>query len=110
MFISYLKDMKSWILFFICAAWIVDLLLWLDQGIDVEFTAVLYFNILLFYFLLLFIRWRYRVETKFTKELVSLIEEQTDDWHEALPVQLLHETKCQRNASASSRVIFERAC
>ena len=37
MFISYIKDMKSWILFFIGAIGFTDVILWLDQGIDVEF-------------------------------------------------------------------------
>ena len=85
MFIGYIKDMKSWILFFIGAIGFIDVILWLDQGIDVEFTSALYFNLLLLLFFMVFILWRYRVETKFTKELAELIEKGIEDWHIALP-------------------------
>ena len=47
MFISYLKDMKSWILFFVLALGFADVLIWLDAGIDVEFFCLFY--ILIFY-------------------------------------------------------------
>jgi two-component system, OmpR family, bacitracin resistance sensor histidine kinase BceS len=85
MFIRYIKDMKSWILFFIGAIGFINLILWLDQGIAVEFTSALYFNVLLVISFIVFLIWRYRVETKFTKELASLIEAGIEDWHIALP-------------------------
>ena len=50
MFISYLKDMKSWILFFLLSLGFADVFIWLDQGIDAEFSSVLYFNVLLIIF------------------------------------------------------------
>lgn len=85
MFIHYVRDMKSWILFFVLSLGLADMLIWLDPGIDAKFASVLYFNMLLFVILILFIVWRYRVEMKFTKQLVVLVEEQTKDWQEALP-------------------------
>jgi len=78
-------DIKSWILFFIAALGFADLLIWLDAGIDAEFSSVLYFNILLLIFFALFIVWRYRKEMKFVKELTILAEVTSLDWHEALP-------------------------
>src|SRR6185437_8960619 len=85
MFISYLRDMKSWILFFVLSLGFADVLIWLDSGIDTQFAAVLYFNVLLVTLLTLFIIWRFRVEMKFTKELASLAKGQAEDWQEALP-------------------------
>jgi len=88
MFISYIKDMSSWILFFLLALGFADLLIWLDQGIGTKFSSVLYFNILLIMALILFIYWRYRKEMKFTKELALFTGDSTIDWHEALPETL----------------------
>lgn len=85
MFLNYLNDMKSWILFFAVGLGLADLLIWLDQGMDMKFTSALYFNILLIILFILFIVWRYVKETQFTKELAQLVDEPLLDWHEALP-------------------------
>ena len=85
MFISYLNDMKSWILFFIGMLGLADVILWLDQGIAAEFASVIYFNILILIFFILFIIWRYRKEMKFVQELSLLMDKPELDWHEALP-------------------------
>jgi len=85
MFTDYLKDMKSWILFFLGMLGLADIILWLDQGIAVEFIAVLYFNVLLLLFFAVFLVWRYRVEMDYVKKLSALIEERMNEWHEALP-------------------------
>lgn len=88
MFISYIKDMSSWIFFFLLALGFADLLIWLDRGIDTKLSSVLYVNILLITALILFISWRYRKEMKFTKELFAFTDGSTIDWHEALPETL----------------------
>lgn len=88
MFIGYLKDMKSWILLFIGSLGFIDIILWIDQGIAMEITAVLYFNILLLISFIVFLIWRYQVEMRFTKELTTLIEAEMDDWHIALPASI----------------------
>ena len=85
MFISYLLDKKSWILFYVFALGFADALIWLDAGIDAEFSSVLYFNILLFIIFILFILWRYKKEMKFVKELTIIADVASFDWHEALP-------------------------
>lgn len=84
MFFSYIKDMKSWIFFFLGMLGLADAILWLDQGIAVEFFAVLYVNVVLLAFFLLFFIWRYRVEMAFTKKLATFTEVQIDDWDEVL--------------------------
>ncbi|WP_203247497.1 sensor histidine kinase [Sporosarcina beigongshangi] len=85
MFRSYLKDMASWISFFLLSLGFADMIIWLDQGIDTKFSSVLYVNILLIIALILFVYWRYRKEMTFTKELVTFTGGSTIDWHEALP-------------------------
>lgn len=85
MFSSYLSDRKSWLFFFLGMLILVDLILWLDQGIVVEFVAVFYFNLLVLILMVLFIIWRYKAETKFTKELAELVENESEDWLVTLP-------------------------
>ncbi|WP_342513414.1 sensor histidine kinase [Sporosarcina sp. FSL K6-1522] len=85
MFISYVKDMKSWIVFFLLALGFADLIIWLDQGIDVKFSSALYFNVLLLIALSLFVMWRYRQEMRFSKELATFMNGSVIDWHESLP-------------------------
>lgn len=85
MFLGYIKDMKSWIFFYLSAIGLVDLILWLDQGITVRLASAIYFNFLLLLFFILFIIWRYHMEMKFTKKLISLLKGEQDDWHVALP-------------------------
>jgi len=85
MFVSYLNDIKSWILFFFGMLGLSDAILWLDQGIAVEFVSVFYFNILILTFFVLFIVWRYRKEMKFVRNISLLMDEPELDWHEALP-------------------------
>lgn len=85
MFFSFVKDMKSWIFFFFGMLGLADAILWLDEGIATELSAVLYFNFLFIIFFVLFIVWRYRKEMKFARELTSLMEGPELDWHVALP-------------------------
>ena len=85
MFFSYLKDMKSWIFFYLCSIGLVDVVIWLDQGISVKFASVFYFNMLLILFFIVFLIWRYRMEMSFTKKITSLINSEIDDWQVALP-------------------------
>lgn len=85
MFSSYLNDRKSWLFFFLGILLLVDSILWLDQGIIVELMAVLYFNLLVLVLLVLFITWRYKVETKFIKELAELVNNELEDWSVTLP-------------------------
>lgn len=47
MFIRYLNDMKSWVLFFLVPLGFVNLLIWLDNGLSIQIGSVLYLNLLL---------------------------------------------------------------
>lgn len=85
MFFTYIKDQKSWLIFFFVSLALIDFILWIDEGISVEFNAILYFNILLGVLFLIFLVWRYQMETKFTKQLAELIEGEIDNWFIALP-------------------------
>lgn len=85
MFIGYLKDMRSWILFILGMLGLIDTILWLDDGIIVEVSAVLYLNVLLLLFFTVFILWRYRVEMNYTKKLTLQMSEQVESLPKALP-------------------------
>lgn len=85
MFWAYVKDMKSWILFFIVALGAADVLLWLDAGLAVEVSSLLYMNALLLIALGVFIFWRFRQETAYGRELTRLEGEAAADWQELLP-------------------------
>ncbi len=85
MFISYLNEMKSWIIFFVLAIGFVDGLIWLDMGIGVEISALLYMNVLLLILFAVFLVWRFSREMKYTKELIILVEDQAANEQESLP-------------------------
>jgi OmpR family two-component system bacitracin resistance sensor histidine kinase BceS len=85
MFWAYVNDMKSWILFFVVALAAADLLLWLDAGLAVEFSSLMYMNTLLLIALAVFIIWRFRKETAYARKLAHLEGEAAADWHEILP-------------------------
>lgn len=108
MFLTYLDDMKSWIFFFLISIGLVDLILWLDEGIAVKFTSALYFNILLIFFFIVFLGWRYRTETKFTAELAELIEEEADDWHVALPEAIYRRDEVTKDMLTQAATHFSR--
>jgi len=108
MLISYIKDMASWILFFLLALGFADLLIWLDQGIDTKFSSVLYVNVLLIIALILFIYWRYRKEMKFTKELIVFTGGSTIDWHEALPETLFRRDEITKEVLQVAALSFSQ--
>lgn len=85
MFLNYLLDMKSWIFFLVLSLLLADLLLWLDPGLDVRLSSLVYMNSLLLIVFTIFIIWRYRKETAYIRQLSSLEEEAVPGWYEALP-------------------------
>ncbi|SIT74520.1 sensor histidine kinase [Edaphobacillus lindanitolerans] len=87
MFIPYIRSRIPWILFYLAALFLADLLIYLDSGLPVDFSAAVYFNVLLLAALVLFIVWRFRRETKFLSEIRSLEGEPLSDWEALLPVR-----------------------
>ncbi|MCJ1907509.1 sensor histidine kinase [Planococcus ruber] len=85
MFLRFLRDRMSWIFFIIFVLGAIDLLLWLDPGIDVAASSILYMNALVIVSLVCFILWRYFKETAYVKELASMDETNGMAWVEALP-------------------------
>lgn len=106
MFLSYLNDKKSWLFFYMASIGLIDFVLLLDQGIQIEFTSVLYLNLLLFLAFNLFIIWRYQMEIKFTKELVELLEEDNEAWYVALPTALYKQDAVTRELLQSAAIRF----
>lgn len=73
MFFRYLNEKKSWILYFIFTVIFTDFIIWIDAGIQLEFSAFLYLNIVVMSLFVLFLIWRYFVETSYRKKLNSFI-------------------------------------
>ncbi|WP_213422461.1 sensor histidine kinase [Bhargavaea massiliensis] len=85
MFIPYLKSRLPWILFFLGALLLADLIILLDDGIEIEAASVVYMNVLLLAVFTLFIIWRWRRETAFLREASRLSDESLREWEELLP-------------------------
>lgn len=85
MFIPYLKSRLPWILFFLGALLLADLIIILDDGIEIEAASVVYMNVLLLAVFTLFIFWRWRRETAFLREASRLSDESLREWEELLP-------------------------
>ncbi|MFB6366032.1 sensor histidine kinase [Paenibacillus elgii] len=87
MFIRYLGYQKSWLFLFMALLGFVDALVWLDSGIAVRLSSIVYLNALFLLVLIVFVVWRYMAETKFTAALADLAardEAVDEDWVETL--------------------------
>lgn len=80
MFIDYVKDTKSWILLFGVSLMLTDVLIWIDKGLAIRTSSLIYLNLLLVAIFILFIIWRYKKEMQFTKVLIRISEEPLKDW------------------------------
>jgi len=85
MFIAYVKDMRSWILLFAASLVLTDALIWIDKGLAMKLSSLIYLNLLLISFFILFLIWRYKKELHYTKELLRISEDPSRDWQEGLP-------------------------
>lgn len=108
MFIRYLNDMKSWILFYMIPLGFVNLLIWLDNGLSVQPGSVVYLNLLLLLILVFFLIWRYRKETKHTMAIAALIEDMDEDWIERLPAAHGLRDEMTNEALRAANVSFSR--
>lgn len=90
MFMSYLKDMKSWIVLFMIALVFTDMLVWMDRGLAMNISSLVYLNVLLITGFIVFLLWRYKKETSYTKELLHISNENDLHWQEALPVPVFN--------------------
>ena len=55
MFIAYVKDMKSWIFLFAALLAVTDVLIWMDKGLVMKLSSLIYLNLLLIAIFLLFL-------------------------------------------------------
>lgn len=85
MFIQYVKDMKSWLLLFAGSLVLTDVLIWIDKGLAMRMSSLIYLNMLLIAIFILFFIWRYKKEMQFMKELLRISEDPSRDWQEGLP-------------------------
>ncbi|GKV69684.1 sensor protein BceS [Sporosarcina sp. NCCP-2716] len=82
---GYIRDRAGWIGLYAGSLLLVDLLLFLDAGLALPMTSVLYLNGLLLVAFFLFFSWRYRKETAYVRALQELTRELEEDWLEKLP-------------------------
>ncbi|MFD1927420.1 sensor histidine kinase [Sporosarcina siberiensis] len=108
MFVSYIRDVKSWILFYIISLALANGVIWLDQGISVETSSILYFNLLLILIFMLFVLWRYHVEMKFVKKMLLFTDEPPQDWHEMVPESKFVRDEIIKNILQQSAVTFSK--
>lgn len=90
MFIAYLKDMKSWILLFATSLVVADVLIWIDKGLTMRMSSLLYLNLLLIAIFISFLFWRSKKETQYMRKLQHIAEDRSLDWQEGLPEPLFH--------------------
>lgn len=83
--LQYINERKSWLLFFLFTLGLANFIILLDEGIQVEYAAVIYMDILLMLSLAAFLIWRYRVEMAYIKALSIFTDEQTLTVQESLP-------------------------
>lgn len=88
MFIAYVRDMKSWILLFVTSLAVTDGLIWIDKGLTMRLSSLIYLNLLLITIFILFFIWRYKKEIHFTKELLRISRNPSRDWQEGLPIPI----------------------
>jgi len=88
--LRYLIDRMAWIVYFLLSLLFVNMLIWLDNGIAVQVESMLYLNALLLLSMVLFLGWRYRVETSYTRALEKLADDIGEDWMDGLPVPRSH--------------------
>lgn len=88
---KYCVDRRSWILFFFFMLLFVDFVIWLDVGIQIHQTALLYMNLVSIVFFFLFFLWRYKKETQFMREVERVTENMKSDILQELPVPNTYE-------------------
>jgi two-component system, OmpR family, bacitracin resistance sensor histidine kinase BceS len=101
----YVADRKSWILFYLFALLLADLLIWIDSGMAVQADSLLYLNLLLLLSMLAFLGWRFRIEARYARALADLAGEVEEDWVEALPpVRFYQEEATHQLLAAAGRL------
>ncbi len=81
----YLVARRSWILLFAVLLGLTNFLILFEQGWSVEFTSLLYLNVLHLFLFLIFILWRYKRETRYTAAMATLKDVIDSEWVESLP-------------------------
>ncbi|QTD43489.1 sensor histidine kinase [Sporosarcina sp. Te-1] len=85
MFLQYVGDRKSWLLFFLAMLGVVDVLIWIDKALAMPINSLLYLNGLLVVGLALFFVWRFFAETAYLRSLQQVQQAMDGDWQEVLP-------------------------
>lgn len=74
--LHYIKDKKSWIVFYLLMLSLLNFIILLDDGIVVKTSALIYIDILLLLLSFSFFLWRFFVEVAYSKSLLNLLDHQ----------------------------------
>ncbi|WP_227396008.1 sensor histidine kinase [Jeotgalibacillus aurantiacus] len=109
--IHYLADKKSWIAGFVLILVFANILFWLDPGLALSDTSVLYFNGVLIICFIPFLVWRAKRETRYLKEVEDMtLDNDLKDWETLLPEAGNHEEqRLQTVISEASRLARSQA-
>ncbi|PPA69573.1 sensor histidine kinase [Jeotgalibacillus proteolyticus] len=84
--ITYFVEKKSWIAGFFFILLFSNLLFWLDPGLKLSGSSVLYFNGVLIICFIPFLLWRAMRETRYLKEVEEIaLHNEVSDWGPLLP-------------------------
>lgn len=108
MFFRYLNDVKSWIVLYAVSLGLTDLLVWLDNGVAVEISSMIYLNLVLVLLFIAFLIWRYKKEMGFTKALAGLHDAIMEDWLETLPAPYSLRDELTKEVLRSTDRFFRR--
>lgn len=109
MFLQYINAKKSWLFFYLFMLGLVDFIVWLDEGIPIELSAMVYLNGLFLLLLVLFFMWRYRVEMAYVKELTSTTKEHGAMSSVTLPAPTFFQEQLIDEAMRTTIMNFEEA-
>jgi two-component system, OmpR family, bacitracin resistance sensor histidine kinase BceS len=84
-FIRYAGSMKSWVFLFLILLGFTDLLIFLDKGISLRTSSLVYLNTMFLIMFTVFFVWRCMKEMKYIRALDAIAKEMNDDWLETLP-------------------------
>ena len=82
----YLQSRWSWIVFFVVQLTLINVVIYVDTGIPLQKSALLYLDGIIVLLFVSFLMWRYRKETKLIRSIGTIVDTATTDWHDQLPL------------------------
>lgn len=84
--IAYVQSRWSWIAFFIIQLTLINVVIYVDSGIQLQKSALFYLDGIILLLFIAFFIWRYTKETKLIRSIETIIDTEMTDWHDQLPL------------------------